>query len=355
MRVIVEVASGSARGKKIVLDARQLIEVGRTDWADFAVRDDARMSSRHFRLETDTAGCYVEDLGSSNGTFVNRSRIAARTALRDGDEVAAGETTFLVRVQTGATSEFSLPATPKEPEWSDPWSSRPPEPTSWDSASPAMSSVAHAPSPPAPAALPATPVNYTLASCSSGLTLCQGSAEQISASELAILLCRFLPVYLIVDFRNVGAAMPGELASPRHLFDWLDPATAAAVSPVLVAQDELLTWPTLVEQGWGKDAVVCLFSSQERGAMLDHLRRSCRAKPQASAEGGAILGVCWPSLLGPILAHFTPRLVRDLMAGIDAVLVEASEPPGAWQLYGGGQLVKMLDDLGFCRQDISGR
>ena len=336
MRVIVEVASGPAAGKKTALAAHQLIEVGRTDWADFAIRDDPRMSGRHFRLETDAAGCYVEDLGSSNGTSVNGVRITQRTALRDGDQVIAGESTFVVRMPGDATRE-GLPRVAASDEL--PWSpaSVGGEPARSDSLQGAPASVG--------------PVSYAVETCGSGLTLCRGTVEQIPPAELAVRLCQFLPVHLIVDFRKLGVPLPAELKSPHYLFDWLAPGAAAAVSPVLLSQDELLTWPTLIEQGWGKDAVVCLFSNQEKGAILEHLRRSCRAHPGADDKEGAILGCCWPSILGSLLAHFTPTMVRDLLTGIDAVLVESSNPPATWRIYGAGQVTKMLDQLGFRHQE----
>ena len=55
------------------------------------------MSSTHFALETDDAGCYVRDLGSTNGTLVNGRRIMDRVLLRQGDEIVAGETRFALR------------------------------------------------------------------------------------------------------------------------------------------------------------------------------------------------------------------------------------------------------------------
>ena len=39
----------------------------------------------------------IEDLGSKNGTLVNGARIAAPTALGDGDEIAIGGTQLVFR------------------------------------------------------------------------------------------------------------------------------------------------------------------------------------------------------------------------------------------------------------------
>jgi hypothetical protein len=353
MRVIVEVASGSASGRQKVLKADQLLDVGSTDWADFAIRDDPRMSRRHFRIETDLSGCHVEDLGSSNGTFVNRVRITGRTALRDGDEVLAGATTFVVRIQGEAShGGYSPIAATGASAWPAHAVDREPAAKSFEPGWPQREIAPPAATrPAAPDPQPERQVVYAVESLGSGLTVCRGSVDQIAPTDLAILLCQYLPVHLIVDFRKLGGEPPAGMQSPQYLFDWLDPAAAAAVSPVLVSQEDLLTWPSLIEQGWEKDAVVCVFSKQEKGAMLDHFRRVCRANPHSAGDAGGILGCCWPSLLGSLLSHFTASFVRDWMAGIDAVLIESLDPPRTWQIYGSGQITQMLDQLGFRRQE----
>lgn len=48
------------------------------------------VSRKHARLEFDGQSCMVEDLNSSNGTYVNNQRIT-RSALRDGDELRCGD------------------------------------------------------------------------------------------------------------------------------------------------------------------------------------------------------------------------------------------------------------------------
>jgi pSer/pThr/pTyr-binding forkhead associated (FHA) protein len=74
--------------------------MGRAPRADFIV--DAPMVSRlHCRLSLDaTARLDVEDLGSTNGTWVNEKKIK-RTALMAGDVVKVGRVVFAVRPATG--------------------------------------------------------------------------------------------------------------------------------------------------------------------------------------------------------------------------------------------------------------
>jgi hypothetical protein len=72
---------------------------------------------------------------------------------------------------------------------------------------------------------------------------------------------------------------------------------------------------------------------------------------ERAATGGSVLGCCWPSLLGALLAPFAQSAVRDLLAGIDALLLESLDLPDAWRLYGPRQVTKMLDQLGIRRQE----
>lgn len=69
--------------------------LGRTQGADFIV-DAALVSRVHCRFSLDETGLSVEDLGSTNGTWVNGRKI--RTApLMDGDKVKVGRVEFVVK------------------------------------------------------------------------------------------------------------------------------------------------------------------------------------------------------------------------------------------------------------------
>ena len=70
--------------------------LGRATRADFVV-DAALLSRFHCRFSVDTDGVLeLEDLGSTNGTFVNDERIK-RLALKAGDRVRAGRVELVVR------------------------------------------------------------------------------------------------------------------------------------------------------------------------------------------------------------------------------------------------------------------
>lgn len=59
---------------------------------------DTTASRKHAQITADGGGYRVQDLGSSNGTFVNGARIAADTVLQPGDEVSIGGTRFRFEV-----------------------------------------------------------------------------------------------------------------------------------------------------------------------------------------------------------------------------------------------------------------
>ena len=89
------------------------VTLGRDETADLQLPDKT-ISRRHaaLRLEGETA--VVTDLGSSNGTFVNGTRIDDPTRLREGDSLQMGATVLEVRTARGETAPFPPPATPTE-------------------------------------------------------------------------------------------------------------------------------------------------------------------------------------------------------------------------------------------------
>ncbi|HVP75657.1 MAG TPA: FHA domain-containing protein [Gaiellaceae bacterium] len=68
------------------------VTIGRGDQNDIAVEGDAFASARHVRIEPLPDGVWVQDLGSTNGTFVNGVRIEQRRRLDPGDVVRIGGT-----------------------------------------------------------------------------------------------------------------------------------------------------------------------------------------------------------------------------------------------------------------------
>ena len=68
--------------------------VGRSDICNIFFDDD-RLSKQHFVIEVNKMGCYIVDLESTNGTFVNGVKITNRRMLLDGDVITAGREKFV--------------------------------------------------------------------------------------------------------------------------------------------------------------------------------------------------------------------------------------------------------------------
>jgi pSer/pThr/pTyr-binding forkhead associated (FHA) protein len=109
-----EVVAGRAIGMSILLDDELLI--GRHADGAGRLADDDEISRSHARISLDRSGfCAIEDLGSTNGTFVNGLRIAGPQTLSVGDTVEVGGTTLVVRELPIPTSERALKAVHPQP------------------------------------------------------------------------------------------------------------------------------------------------------------------------------------------------------------------------------------------------
>src|SRR5690348_1488636 len=72
------------------------VTVGKATENDIAV-DDSTVSHMHAVLERFPAGWCVNDIGSSNGTWLNGERVWSQQRLRDGDELRVGSTRLVFR------------------------------------------------------------------------------------------------------------------------------------------------------------------------------------------------------------------------------------------------------------------
>jgi hypothetical protein len=85
------------------------------------VLPDPEVSRRHAAIRIDGDTISIEDLGSTNGTFVNDERITGMRALRDGDTVRFGNTVWRLRAPAGqvaapqVTAAHSVPAAAPAP------------------------------------------------------------------------------------------------------------------------------------------------------------------------------------------------------------------------------------------------
>jgi len=66
---------------------RQELTIGKSSSSDIVLRDDDYVSREHAQVVQRDNGFFIEDLDSSNGTFI---RIQRPVALADGDEILVG-------------------------------------------------------------------------------------------------------------------------------------------------------------------------------------------------------------------------------------------------------------------------
>ncbi|MFZ6027129.1 MAG: FHA domain-containing protein [Chloroflexota bacterium] len=70
---------------------------------------DKRASREHARLRREGRKVFLEDLGSTNGTLLNRERVMAPSELRDGDCIAIGDVQFIFHDPDTTVVENPLP------------------------------------------------------------------------------------------------------------------------------------------------------------------------------------------------------------------------------------------------------
>jgi hypothetical protein len=90
-RLVVASSPALQEGNVFELDFAAL-SVGRGAGNDIPISADEFASSRHARFEPRRDGLYVEDVGSTNGTFVNGIRLTRERKLTPGDVVRVGQT-----------------------------------------------------------------------------------------------------------------------------------------------------------------------------------------------------------------------------------------------------------------------
>jgi pSer/pThr/pTyr-binding forkhead associated (FHA) protein len=78
-------------GERFELDTKALT-LGRGAPNDIRLDDDEFASAHHARIDPRRDGVWVEDIGSTNGTYVNGTRLGRPQKLAPGDVVRVGET-----------------------------------------------------------------------------------------------------------------------------------------------------------------------------------------------------------------------------------------------------------------------
>ena len=110
--LILEVVEGQQAGRQVPLG--QVVDIGREPGLPLALEEDTQASRRHARITAQNGQAVVEDLGSTNGTYVNEQPIYAPRSLNPGDKIRVGVTVIELRspaqVQARPSAVIQRPA-----------------------------------------------------------------------------------------------------------------------------------------------------------------------------------------------------------------------------------------------------
>jgi pSer/pThr/pTyr-binding forkhead associated (FHA) protein len=91
--LVVTDAEGGTRTYPI---AQEALAIGRAESCQVVLAD-TYASQMHARVFPKDGAWFVEDLGSTNGTYLNRAKVTAPSELGPGDEIRIGKTTLELR------------------------------------------------------------------------------------------------------------------------------------------------------------------------------------------------------------------------------------------------------------------
>jgi serine/threonine-protein kinase len=111
MRVTLRVLAGPQVGRVFTFDQHETFMIGRSEAAHFCLPHDRFFSRHHCLLEIAPPQCFLRDLGSTNGTFVNGIRVET-AHLKNGDRIQGGETVLEVQVSTESKQDNLDPNSP---------------------------------------------------------------------------------------------------------------------------------------------------------------------------------------------------------------------------------------------------
>ena len=116
------VKDGALAGRVVEVEGE--VGIGREN-ADLTLPDD-QVSRRHATVRKTAQGLEIEDLGSTNGTWVGGRRVTAPTQLAAGDEIRVGGTALGVELATPmpvaqpaarpAPAPYAAPVAPAAPQ-----------------------------------------------------------------------------------------------------------------------------------------------------------------------------------------------------------------------------------------------
>ncbi|MEP6901204.1 MAG: FHA domain-containing serine/threonine-protein kinase [Actinomycetota bacterium] len=107
MRVTLRVIAGPQIGRVFTFEQHETFMIGRGEDSHFCLPQDRYFSRHHCILEIAPPQCFMRDLGSTNGTFVNGIRVET-CYLKSGDRIQGGETVLEVEVSTETSTDVPV-------------------------------------------------------------------------------------------------------------------------------------------------------------------------------------------------------------------------------------------------------
>ena len=113
-RVSLKVTAGPHAGQEFSYVDHNTLFAGRLSSAELRLEKDGHFSRYHFRLEINPPTCYLMDLSSRNGTYVNGERVTS-CFLKNGDIISGGRTEMSVVIDGASAAAAPEPVAPPPP------------------------------------------------------------------------------------------------------------------------------------------------------------------------------------------------------------------------------------------------
>ncbi|OJX46917.1 MAG: hypothetical protein BGO78_15550 [Chloroflexi bacterium 44-23] len=203
------IRKGANPGQTFPIDLTEMY-IGRDLGCEIVIND-TEVSRRHAKIYVQGSGFVIEDLGSTNGTFVNGQRITGPHVLVPGEEIALGDTTTLLfevkevdpdatRVampsSTGEQTFVNVQSPPNYPAYSET-----PVPAPTPPMAPMQSVPPVAPAPPFAGQVPPSPSRPPVPP--SGPPKKKSKTWIIILVLILFVICACVAVLLIIDSMNL--------------------------------------------------------------------------------------------------------------------------------------------------------
>lgn len=324
MQAVLEVTSGPHSGRKIVLSPGVPVRVGRTSKADYVVAEDTFLSGAHFYVEWSGEQCVVRDLSSSNGTFLNGTRLS-EGSVHEGDIITAGQSSFALRLDAAGALTAMRPAVSLDETRPIPapyYQSVPKTETEPPPLASAQLPPGAPPPPPyaGPSGFSAAPPAAAAAPAPSSPELAAAPLEAAPKGLLDVLRGLADPIFAVVDGTSAAPFIDAVRGSggTLELLSENSGAWLAGINPDSRPAERLAA------DGWGRGWGIYVTSRQPLAIIRNHLRRFQVMLTQDGAEFAFRFQN--PALMRSFLLTLSGAEAKAFFGPIGAILMEGNAP-----------------------------